>query len=250
MVRAGLLLPQQATPAGAECLELCHVSCQASRPVIKDPRDLRTKPQAPAQARRRPRSSFARTPRCAPGCLRTVTCTGRARPADARAYQVLCSSISWESEGDRTVWVYKVRARGPRGPARPQPQAHPSAAGRSATRMRAGAQVQDTPGYGDNCSILSNIAEMVAYVERQNAAFLRVEQDVRRAVDLCGPCLRGAAPAPLPAGARGGRRARRARPAPQRPLMNGRPGAGPTSRTRAWTCASSACPRTACAPST
>ncbi|KAK9842330.1 hypothetical protein WJX81_007177 [Elliptochloris bilobata] len=65
--------------------------------------------------------------------------------------EALCSSISWESESDRTVWVYKV---------------------------------QDTPGYGDNCSIMSNIAEMVAYVERQNMMYLRAEQDTRRAVDL------------------------------------------------------------------
>ena len=48
-----------------------------------------------------------------------------------------------------------------------------------------GSQVQDTPGYGDNCSILSNIAEMVAYVERQNVLYLRTEQDTRRAIDLC-----------------------------------------------------------------
>ena len=49
-------------------------------------------------------------------------------------------------------------------------------------------QVQDTPGYGDNCSIISNIAEMVAYVERQNLLFLRAEQDTRRAVDMCASC--------------------------------------------------------------
>ena len=50
-------------------------------------------------------------------------------------------------------------------------------------------QVQDTPGYGDNCSIMSNIAEMVAYVERQNMLYLRAEQDTRRAVDMCASCL-------------------------------------------------------------
>ena len=248
MVRAGLLLPQQATPAGAGCLELCHVSCQASKPVIKGLRDLPNKSHALAQARRRPRSNSARTPRCAPGCPRTVTCTGRAQPADARAAGAVLVHIVGERGRPHRLGVQGARSRPARSGASAAESA-PSAADSSAARLRAGAQVQDTPGYGDNCSILSNIAEMVAYVERQNAAVLRVEQDARRAVDLCGPAPPRGGPSPA---ARG--RARRLVgapcPAASIGLTTGRPRPGPTSKTRAWTCASSACPRTACAPLT
>lgn len=63
----------------------------------------------------------------------------------------LCSTLIWEDDVDKIKWVYRV---------------------------------QDTPGYGDDLNIMNNIQKMKAFVNRCNEKWLRMEQDIRRGVDM------------------------------------------------------------------
>lgn len=62
-----------------------------------------------------------------------------------------CSKMIWEDDEDRTTWVYSV---------------------------------QDTPGYGDDLNIMTNIQKMRAFVDECNEKWLSIEQDRRRGVDM------------------------------------------------------------------
>ena len=46
-----------------------------------------------------------------PATAEAASCAGTETSAEQfrKNPEVLCSSVSWESESDRTVWVYKVR---------------------------------------------------------------------------------------------------------------------------------------------
>lgn len=63
----------------------------------------------------------------------------------------LCSTITWRDEEDKSIWVYRV---------------------------------QDTPGYGDDLDMQSNIDLIIRYVEAQNQKWLDMETSRRRVDDL------------------------------------------------------------------
>eukprot|EP00192_Tetraselmis_astigmatica_P025058 CAMPEP_0117672562 /NCGR_PEP_ID=MMETSP0804-20121206/13973_1 /TAXON_ID=1074897 /ORGANISM="Tetraselmis astigmatica, Strain CCMP880" /LENGTH=377 /DNA_ID=CAMNT_0005481177 /DNA_START=61 /DNA_END=1194 /DNA_ORIENTATION=- len=63
----------------------------------------------------------------------------------------LCSTLIWEDDVDKIRWVYRV---------------------------------QDTPGYGDDLNIMNNIKKMKAFVNRCNEKWLKMEQDIKRGVDM------------------------------------------------------------------
>uniref|UniRef100_A0A061SDN1 Septin 7 n=1 Tax=Tetraselmis sp. GSL018 TaxID=582737 RepID=A0A061SDN1_9CHLO len=65
--------------------------------------------------------------------------------------EALCSTLTWDDDVDRVTWVYRV---------------------------------QDTPGYGDDLNIMTNIQKMKAFVDSCNKKWLEIEQDMKRGVDM------------------------------------------------------------------